>query len=78
MADIIEKDDFLKTITKSELYDMWEKAEFRVRDTQDELRKVKSLNKNLEIELDKFQRWYYKEKNCSLIVYRSWNAKWSN
>ena len=62
MADIIEKDDFLKTITKSELYDTWEKAEFRVSNTQDELRKVKSLNKNLEIELDKFQRWYYKEK----------------
>ncbi|MCG3665462.1 DUF3496 domain-containing protein [Aliarcobacter butzleri] len=62
MGEIMQKEEFLKTITKEELYDMWAKAEFRVKDIQDELRKIKSSNKHLELELEKFQRWYYEEK----------------
>lgn len=62
MADIMKNEDFLKTVTKEELLESWGHEQERRKKADKRVLFLESLNKDLEKELDKFQRWYYEER----------------
>ncbi|WP_151946945.1 hypothetical protein [Aliarcobacter butzleri] len=62
MGEIMQKEEFLKTITKEELLESWENEQERRKKADDRVRHLESIVKDLQKESDKFREWYYKER----------------